>query len=415
MPRAGESAHVHDEMVGAPWARFDDLREGTARLFQASDKVFVATRHDQVAGVLAAVEDATRAGKFAFGYLAYEAAPGLDPTLVVHPPTADGPPLAWFALTDRPLSVPVVDLRQPGQPGGSTATPGYTVRWRPGWTAAEHRAGVDRIRQRIGAGDTFQCNYTVRLHGQFDGDAHALYTDLAAGQRGADNAYLDLGRFVIASASPELFFRRTGDDLLVRPMKGTASRGRTPAEDRQAAADLRASIKERAENIIIVDLMRNDLGRIAQAGTVAVTRLCTVERYKTVLQMTSDIGARLRPGTGLPDVFRALFPCGSVTGAPKASTMRIITEVETSPRGVYCGAIGWVAPPTEPVRARFNVAIRTAVIDRRHGAVVYGTGGGITWASRAAAEHAELLVKTRILQDRSPDFHVVEPRSGSRC
>jgi para-aminobenzoate synthetase / 4-amino-4-deoxychorismate lyase len=186
MPRAAGHAHV-DQTLGAPWARFDDLREGTARLFQASDKVFVATRHDQVAGVLAAVDDATRAGKFAFGYLAYEAAPGLDPTLVAHPRTADGPPRAWFALTDRPVSVPVVDRPQPGQPGGSTATPGYTVRWRPGWTAAEHRAGVEKIRQRIGAGDTFQCNYTVRLHGQFDGDAHALYTDLAAGQRGADN------------------------------------------------------------------------------------------------------------------------------------------------------------------------------------------------------------------------------------
>ena len=131
--------------------------------------------------------------------------------------------------------------------------------------------------------------------------------------------------------------------------------------------------------------------------------------------MTSDVGARLRPDTGLLDVFRALFPCGSVTGAPKPSTMRIITEVETSPRGVYCGAIGWVAPPTEPVRARFNVAIRTAVIDRRHGSIVYGTGSGITWGSRAAAEHAELLVKTRILRDRPSDMDVVQPRGGSEC
>jgi para-aminobenzoate synthetase / 4-amino-4-deoxychorismate lyase len=414
MPSPGEHAHVDDDVVGARWARFDNLREGTARRFQASDEVLVATRHDQVAGVLSAVDQATRAGRFAFGYLAYEAAPGLDSTLVVHPGAADGPPLAWFARTGPPVSVPVVDRPQLGQARGSTGTSGYTVRWRRGWTPAEHRRGVDHIRQRIGAGDCFQCNYTVRLHGQFRGDTHALYTDLAAGQRGADNAYLDLGRFVIASASPELFFLRAGDDVLVRPMKGTAPRGRTPAEDRQAAADLRASVKERAENVIIVDLMRNDLGRIAEPGTVAVTRLCTVERYETVLQMTSDVGARLRPGTGLLEVFRALFPCGSVTGAPKASTMRIITEVETSPRGVYCGAIGWVAPSSEPVRARFNVAIRTAVIDRQLGAVVYGTGGGITWASRAAAEHAELLLKTRILSNRSPDVPPVQPRSSAR-
>lgn len=149
--------------------------------------------------------------------------------------------------------------------------------------------------------------------------------------------------------------------------------------------------------------MRNDLGRIARAGTVSVTRLCQVEHYPTVLQMTSDIEARLRPDTGLLDIFRAIFPCGSVTGAPKPSTMRIITEVEDSPRGVYCGAIGWVAPPTAAVRARFSVAIRTAVIDRMNGTAEYGTGGGVTWSSSsAAAEHAELLVKTRILEGPWP-------------
>jgi len=187
---------------------------------------------------------------------------------------------------------------------------------------------------------------------------------------------------VIASASPELFFLRAGDDILVRPMKGTAPRGRTPAEDLQAASDLRASVKERAENVIIVDLMRNDLGRIAQPGTVAVTRLCTVERYETVLQMTSDVGARLRPGTGaaggVPGPVSVRIGDWSPQGFHDADHHR----GGDLPRGVYCGAIGWVAPPSEPVRARFNVAIRTAVIDRRRGDVVYGTGGGITWASR---------------------------------
>lgn len=385
-----------------PWARFDDLRNGVAWRFQASSGDILATaRPAEVASILAAVEDATTNGQFAFGFLAYEAACGLDDALFTHPRTADGPPLAWFALADRPTRVPVVCPVSLGD-AVPPASPPYAARWHRRWTEAEHHRDVEAVRARIAAGDTYQCNLTVRMDGRFRGDPRALYTDLVVGQGAEHNAYLDLGRFVIASASPELFFRRVGNRLLVRPMKGTAARGADAAADRRAVEDLRASPKERAENVIIVDLMRNDLGRIARAGTVSVTRLCQVEHYPTVLQMTSDIEARLRPDTGLLEIFRAIFPCGSVTGAPKPSTMRIITEVEDSPRGVYCGAIGWVAPPTAAVRARFSVAIRTAVIDRMNGTAEYGTGGGVTWSSSAAAEHAELLVKTRILEGPWP-------------
>ncbi|MGY1624997.1 chorismate-binding protein [Geodermatophilus sp. SYSU D00965] len=383
---------------GTPWARFDDLRAGTAVRCPPPHRVLVAERPDEVLGVLTEVERATDAGSWAFGYLAYEAAAGLDPRLAVHAATPLGEPLAWFGLCDEPVPVPPLEA----------AGPAAAAHWRPTWTPAGHARGVRAVRDRIAAGDTFQCNLTVRLSGRVAGDPAVLYRDLALGQRGAYNAHLDLGRFVVASASPELFFERRGDDVLLRPMKGTARRGRDRDEDRRLADRLRSSPKERAENVMIVDLMRNDVGRVAEIGSVDVPALFTVERYETVLQLTSDVTARLRPGTGLVELFRALFPCGSVTGAPKASSMQVIRAQEPDPRGVYCGAIGLVGPPDAPVRARFSVAIRTAVVDTSSGQAVYGTGSGITWGSDESAEHAEVLAKAAVLAARPREFELLE-------
>jgi para-aminobenzoate synthetase / 4-amino-4-deoxychorismate lyase len=382
------------------WARFDDLRAGTALRCPAPDRILVAEHPAEVAGVLAEVQRATDSGRWAFGYVAYEAAAGLDPTLAVHPSTPMDMPLVWFGICEEPVPVP------PLQPAG--ADPAPAARWRPTWTPAGHAHGVREVRERIAAGDTFQCNLTVRMSGRVPGDPFLLYRDLALGQRGAYNAYLDLGRFAVASASPELFFERRGNDVLLRPMKGTARRGRDRDEDRRLTQRLRSSSKERAENVMIVDLMRNDIGRIAEIGSVEVPALFTVERYETVLQMTSDVTARLRPGTGLLELFRALFPCGSVTGAPKASSMEIVRSLEADPRGVYCGAIGLVGPPGAPVRARFSVAIRTAVVDTSSGEAVYGTGSGITWGSDASAEHAEVLAKAAVLAARPREFELLE-------
>ncbi len=257
-------------------------------------------------------------------------------------------------------------------------------------------------------GETYQCNLTDRLRATLAGDAEDLYARLALAQRGAYNAYLDLGRHVVASASPELFFDWTGDVVRTRPMKGTAPRGRTTTEDREQSRLLRSSSKEQAENLMIVDLLRNDLGRIAEVGSVVVDELFSLERYPTVWQMTSQVSARVRPGTGLLDLFRALFPCGSVTGAPKRRTMQLIEDLEPTPRGVYCGAVGLVGPPTAPFRARFNVAIRTAVVDRSTGEAVYGAGGGITWGSEAAAERAELLAKAAVLAHDVTEHRLLE-------
>ena len=279
-----------------------------------------------------------------------------------------------------------------------TAVGSAALDWRPDWSDADHRRAVERVRERIAAGDTYQVNLTDRLRAPFDGDPTELYADLAAAQAGAHNAYLDLGRHVLASASPELFFDWDGDVLRTRPMKGTAARGFSPDDDRRRGEELRSSAKERAENLMIVDLLRNDVSRVARVGSVDVPALFELEGYPTVWQLTSEITARTRADVGLVDVFRALFPCGSVTGAPKRASMQIVCELEPAPRGVYCGAIGLVAPPGGPFRARFGVAIRTAVVDRERRTAVYGAGGGITWGSDPAAERAELLAKAAILR-----------------
>uniref|UniRef100_UPI0015F1108D chorismate-binding protein n=1 Tax=Pseudonocardia pini TaxID=2758030 RepID=UPI0015F1108D len=383
-----------------PWARFDDLVAGTAVRFSGLRQVLMAHRIDQVAPVLDEVDRLTRDGLWAFGFLSYEAAPGLDPTLTTHTPV-DGLPLVWFGLVDRPEQVPPLPATGPTVP---------PLAWTPDWDATTHHTAVEQVRTHIAAGQTYQTNLTTRLtaHAPTDLDPTDLYRELVHAQRGAHNAYLHLGDHTIASASPELFFEQRGDRILMRPMKGTAARGRTTTEDATALARLRGSTKERAENIMIVDLVRNDLGRIAAPGSVQATRLLAAERYETVHQLTSDVHARLPPDTGLTDTFRALFPCGSVTGAPKPRTMELIHHLEPGPRGVYCGTIGIVGPPTAKVRARFSVAIRTVLHDHTRRQLSYGTGGGITWSSRPAAEHAELQAKAQVLSIRHEPFELLE-------
>lgn len=380
--------------TGGAWARFDDLRARRALSCPPPVRLLAARTPDEVVPLLAEVERAAAEGWWAAGYVGYEAAPGLDPGLPVHPAEPGGPPLVWFGLCEAPAEV---DALEPGD--------GQPAEWRPDWSDAGHRRAVERVRAHIAAGDTYQVNLTDRLRTHVPIDPLDLYAHLAAAQAGAHHAYLDLGSHVVVSASPELFFEWDGDLLRTRPMKGTARRGATPEEDRLRGERLRASPKERAENLMIVDLLRNDLSRVARVGSVDVPELFVLEPYPTVWQLTSEIVARTATGVGLLDVFRALFPCGSVTGAPKAASMRVIRELEPGPRGVYCGAIGLVAPPGQSFRARFSVAIRTAVVDRSTGAAVYGAGGAITWGSDAEAERAELLTKSDILCGRPVGMH----------
>lgn len=386
--------------MGRPWARFDDLRAGAALRCPPPARTLTAGRPEEVAGVLQQVQDATDQGSWAFGYVAYEAAAGLDPQLPGGHGRPGDLPLVWFGLCDEPARVAPV-----APPAGNAPAPSP---WAADWTDAEHADAVATVREQIAAGQTYQCNLTDRLRAAVAGNPEDLYARLALAQRGAYNAYLDLGPHVVASASPELFFEWSGDVVRTRPMKGTAPRGRTTAEDREQSRRLRSSSKEQAENLMIVDLLRNDLGKVAELGSVVVDELFTLERYPTVWQLTSQVSARMPAGTGLLDLFRALFPCGSVTGAPKRRTMQLIDQLEPAPRGIYCGAVGWVAPPTAPIRARFNVAIRTAVVDRTTGQAVYGVGGGITWGSEAAPERAELRAKAAVLSHDVTEHRLLE-------
>ena len=391
-------------------ARFDDLLPGAERSFRLAEPVGVieARRAGEVPGAIEAAEAAATRGLWAAGYVAYDAAPGLDPELAVRVRPPDDPfaemPLAWFALFERKEDAPPLEPAR-SEPTDSTGE----SPWRPSVHRAAYDAAIERIRELIAAGHTYQVNYTIRLRASIRGDARGLYRDLGLAQRGGYAAYLDLGRFRVASASPELFFRIDGDRIRTRPMKGTAPRGRWLAEDEEAAARLLDSAKERAENAMIVDLLRNDLGRICRPGSVEVERMFEAERYETVWQLTSTVEGDLKPETCLLDAFRALFPSGSVTGAPKIRTMRIIAALEDSARGPYCGAIGYLAPPGsgEP-RANFNVAIRTVVLDARTQTAEYGVGGGITHDSSASAEYDEVLAKARVLREVRPAFELIE-------
>ncbi len=374
-----------DNVTG--WARFDDAVVGSAQVFGVAGKVVAAYRREDVVGVLNQVEAMVAGGRWAHGFVAYEAAGGLGEALPVGP-TEEGLPLVWFTVGDAPTVE-------------TTVTPSTDrARWGPWsaqWDRNEHAAAVARVHNAIAAGDTYQCNLTTKFISSLKGDPLELYRDLVVAQGGRYNAYIDLGRFVIASASPELFFELRGDRMLMRPMKGTAPRGRTAVEAETAVRRLIVNDKERAENIMIVDLVRNDIARVSRLGSVRVPRLLQCETYETVHQLTSDVEAELRPEVGLAEIFRDLFPCGSITGAPKRSTMTLIKNLESSPRGVYCGAIGVLSPPGSAVRARFSVGIRTVVVDRLTGVATYGVGGGITWDSRAGSEYDELLTKTKIL------------------
>jgi para-aminobenzoate synthetase / 4-amino-4-deoxychorismate lyase len=368
--------------------------------------VIVAEEPGAVLPALREVERQVGEGRHVAGFVSYEAAPGLDPVLAApHRPSL---PLLWFGVFRERRD-------GPAGPPAAGAAPFELGEWAAGVSRAEYGSRVERIRQWIAAGDTYQVNYTFPLEARFRGDPAALYRHLCVSQQAGYCALLRMGDVAIASASPELFFRWSGGELELRPMKGTRPRGRWSDEDRQRARELLASDKERAENLMIVDLLRNDAGRVAEYGSVVVDPLFQVETYPTVHQLTSTIRARTRPATTLTDLFRALFPCGSVTGAPKVRTMEIIAELEPRARGVYTGAIGFASPG----EAVFNVPIRTVVVDERAGVARMGVGSGVTYDSGAEAEYRECLQKAVFTHHATRDFDLLEtmlwtPEDGIR-
>ncbi len=368
--------------------------------FEAPVRVCVADRVDQVYDALREVEAAVGAGWHAAGYIAYEAAPAFDRALCTRPP---GPtPLLWFGLYAAPVRLNAL----PRARGACRVGP-----WAPSVSRETYRQALGRIRECLRTGQTYQVNYTQRLHARFEGSDWDFFRRLVLSQKAEHCAFLRLPGLSVCSVSPELFFTLDGRTIVARPMKGTAARGLTCADDRRRAQALQRSEKDRAENIMIVDMVRNDLGRIAEPGSVQAVRLFDIERYPTLWQMTSTVQARTRAPVSA--ILGALFPCASITGAPKVRAMQIIRELETAPRGLYTGTIGVMFPGGSGAaagvgRAEFNVAIRTVTIDRLAGRAEYGAGGGIVWDSDPEGEYEECQVKARVLSAPAPEFDLLE-------
>jgi para-aminobenzoate synthetase / 4-amino-4-deoxychorismate lyase len=360
--------------------------------FQNPVSVITASMVEDVLPSFQLVQEAVDKGYYAAGFLSYESAPAFDPAFKVK--SGGSFPLLWFGIFSAPEHSQLCSLSD------------FAVsEWKPSISMDEYNQGINSIKKSIQFGDTYQTNYTIRLHSQFTGDGLAFYNRLRQAQNSNFCAYIHTGEQSILSASPELFFHLEHGKITTRPMKGTVKRGASSAEDTANAEWLYQSEKNRAENLMIVDLLRNDLGMIAQSGSVNVEKIFEIEQYPTVHQMTSTISAKVSETTSIVDIFKALFPCGSITGAPKISTMNIIADLENEPREVYCGAIGYITPNKEAI---FNVPIRTVLIDHQTGNAVYGVGGGVTWDSTSEGEYNEILAKAMLLEEKPTKFQLLE-------
>ena len=347
----------------------------------------------EVADLLAKVESYQEQGYYVVGYVSYEAAPAFEEKLAVHKLPLLGEYLLYFTVHDRvetspiPLTYEEVDLPS---------------KWREQTSAENYEKAISQIHHHLRQGDTYQVNYTVQLKQDLSANPFAIYNRMVVEQEAGYNAYVEHDEMAVISMSPELFFEQNDRELTTRPMKGTTKRGLTDDEDLKEAAWLEQDPKNRSENMMIVDLLRNDMNRISEVGSEHVERLCQVEQYSTVWQMTSTIKSQLRPDVDLIAIFRSLFPCGSITGAPKIATMEIIKNLEPQPRGVYCGTIGLLLPNGRRI---FNVAIRT--IQLHQGKAIYGVGGGITWDSTWESEYREVHQKAAVLYRKQARFKLI--------
>ena len=374
------------------------LDDGPRRVFSAPIAVIKADTASQVPGALAAVERALGEGHHVAGWLGYELGYALEPRLRGH---LDGhaPPLLQLGV-----------FGPPGTEPSPVTGRAYAGPLRPEWDEGAYASRFARVKDFIAAGDIYQANLSFRARFAFAGNPRALYEQLRTQSGAVHCAYVDIqtegGGPHILSLSPELFFELSGDDqITVRPMKGTQARA---GHDEAERAELGASAKNRAENLMIVDLIRNDLSRIAQPGSVEAKDLFRIETYPTLHAMVSTVTAQKRAEAGMTDILRALFPCGSVTGAPKIRAMEILHELESSPRRAYCGTIGHFSPPCDGggISARFNVAIRTLTVWGDQGEM--GIGGGVVQDSRMADEYAECLLKARFFETPRKPLELIE-------
>jgi para-aminobenzoate synthetase/4-amino-4-deoxychorismate lyase len=405
------------------------------RLFLKPTNVIVCNSGREIGKFLRELNREIARGYYACGYIAYEAGYFLEPALEkYYSGNACGSarsdiPLAWFGIYKRPESESAVSagpvtrpvILTPNEVKGKNLTPPKTPppvahSLRPSVTREQYNRAIKHVKHYISRGETYQVNYTFNFHGRFQGTPEALFQKLVTTQPVPYAALIKFGQHAILSLSPELFFAIDGNHITVKPMKGTIARGVTPRKDCHNHRTLSNSLKDRAENLMIVDLLRNDIGRICKAGTVQVRKLFEIEKYRTVYQMTSTINGELKSGTSSSKIIAKIFPSGSVTGAPKIRTMQIISELEKEPRSVYTGTVGFIGPGPNRTGI-FNVAIRTAILNSASCTVQAGVGGGIVWDSTPEKEYAECEVKAKFLTSSVRDFHLIEtlachPRSG---
>lgn len=393
-------------------ARVDDPKgngPGFARLYQSPAEIIVARRADEVLPALERMESLRAQGYELAGYFAYEAGLALEPRLA---PLADarigaGGPLVWFGAFAGHQKIASAELPQwlAAQTDHTAAAPAIGP-MQPQISPGGYERNFAAMQEAISAGDIYQVNLTFPMAGSWRGDPLALYAALRPASRAGHGGIIHDGSHWLLSLSPELFFTLKDGNATVKPMKGTRPRGRDAAEDADLATELSASVKDRAENLMILDLMRNDLSRVAEAGSVKVEQPFAIETYPTVHQMVSTVRARLQPGRGAADMLRALFPCGSITGAPKIRAMELIESVERDARGPYCGAMGRISPDDANGTgdAAFNVAIRTLRLTPREngrGQAVLGVGSAIVADSDGMTEWRECLVKGGFVRQSS--------------
>ena len=399
-------------MNRTPFVLIDDSLSGIGgqcRLFADPVEIIACDAPGDIGDALDAIAGAGARGLYAAGFMAYELGYALEPRLAARMPPARTAPLIWMGLFPKPMTLSWTEARRALYAGRPAA----------GWEVRDSRYSLDRgayldrvgaVRDYIASGDVYQINLTFKYLFQWRGDPVALYEELRRRQRVSYGALVSGPGWHVMSLSPELFFETVGGVITTRPMKGTAPRGHTGAEDAALASWLCSDEKSRAENLMIVDLLRNDLGRVSATGSVSVPELFAVESYRSVHQMTSIVRARLRPEAGIREVIEALFPCGSVTGAPKIRAMELIRELEPDPRGVYTGAVGAIDPDGD---ARFNVAIRTLYLGP-DGRGEMGIGSGIVFDSSAEAEYDECLLKGQFLTAPHAPFQLIETMRWSR-
>jgi para-aminobenzoate synthetase / 4-amino-4-deoxychorismate lyase len=403
---ANSKAHLLARGLGdAPFVLLDDARDSggaPARLLTGMVDGVVAFEPADIDAALATLDCWQAEGAHAAGYIAYEAGHPLEPALADRAAALPGDwPLLWFARfarCERIAPDKVADLL-PDPAGAALGPPEPTIRY------GDYAQAMEMVLDHIRAGDIYQANLTFCAEVAVHGHPLAAYARLRSRARAGYGGVVFTGAHWLLSLSPELFLSARGRHVVARPMKGTAARGADPGADRAAAATLAADPKQRAENLMIVDLIRNDLSRVAVPGSVAVPSLFRVETYPTIHQMVSDVTADLAPGIGIASLLRKTFPCGSITGAPKIRAMEIIDALESAPRGVYTGSIGFIAPDGE---AAFNVAIRTLALRDGERTATLGLGSGIVADSVAVAEWAECLAKGGFVTAAGAAFDLIE-------